>query len=568
MSESGGEILLNLLHNCGIEYIFCSPGTEWTAVWEGLAKRQSQGDDSLKYINCRHETLAVSMAMGYAKNTGRLPAVLLHASVGALSGAVAIRNAFIGRVPMLIFAGETLQHTGDSEVRPQGWHWLGLLSDKGGPVNLVKDYVKWSNRIVSEHTLIDSIYRGCQIAKTLPRGPVFLSMTTGIMTGSFTNPEYAQRCPVVTPTVPAESDLKEVIKRLIQSENPIIVTEHTGKTPEIVGKLTEFAELLNIPVFESSLPYYANFPKDHHLYMGYNVSEAIREADMIFAVGTITPWYPPSAISGRHVNIIQMNEAPYFENLPYHGYLSDITITADIDQGLTALLKVLRSENNNLQTKSSRHNEKRELLSKRHDEILSQWRKEAEQEKDNTPVSARWLLYLTKKILPFNAIIMDETLTHTRFVHQYTGTPGGYYKSAYGGLGVGIGEATGVKLANPDRPVVLVVGDGAFNYNPVLAGLGLSQEYQLPLIILILDNGGYGAMRLGFQRLYPEGWAARYGKFYGVDITPAPDYTKIAEAFGAYGEKLTVSHEIEPALRRALERLEEGKTTLLDVILT
>jgi acetolactate synthase-1/2/3 large subunit len=567
MSESGGEILLNLLHSYGVEYIFCSPGTEWTAVWEGLAKRQSQGDNSLKYINCRHETLAVSMAMGYAKNTGQLPAVLLHTSVGALSGSVAIRNAFIGRVPMLIFAGETMQHTGDTEVRPQGWHWLGLLSDKGGPVNLIKDYVKWSNRIVSEHTLIDSIYRGCQIARTSPRGPVFLSVTTDIMTRSFDIPKFTRTYPAIAAAAPVENDLKEVIKRLIQSENPIIVTEHTGKTPVIVNKLTELAELLNIPVFESSLPYYANFPKDHPLYMGYNVSEAIREVDTIFVVGTITPWYPPSAISGSHAYIIQMNEAPYFENLPYHGYRSDITITADIEQGLTALLEILRSEKDSLQTKSPRQNEKRELLSKRHNEMISQWQKEAEQEKDNTPISARWLLYLTRKTLPANTIIMDETLTHTRFVHQYTGTPGGYYKSAYGGLGVGMGEAGGVKLANPDRPVVLVVGDGAFNYNPVLAGLGMYQEYQLPLIILILDNGGYGAMRLGFQRLYPEGWAARHGKYYGVDITPAPDYVKIAEAFGAYGEKLTVSHEIEPALKRALKRLEEGKTTLLDVIL-
>jgi acetolactate synthase-1/2/3 large subunit len=568
MSESGGEILLNLLHSYGVEYIFCSPGTEWTAVWEGLAKRQSQGDDSLKYINCRHETLAVSMAMGYAKNTGKLPAVLLHASVGALSGAVAIRNAFIGRVPMLIFAGETLQHTGDTEVRPQGWHWLGLLSDKGGPVNLIKDYVKWSNRIVSEHTLIDSIYRGCQIARTSPRGPVFLSMTTDIMTRSFANPEYAQRYPVVTPTIPAESDLKEAVKRLIQSENPIIVTEHTGKKPGIVSKLTELAELLNIPVFESSLPYYANFPKDHPLYMGYNVSEAIQEADTVFAVGAITPWYPPSAISRSHAYIIQMNEAPYFENLPYSGYRSDITITADIEQGLATLLRVIYSEKEIVQLLPYRKSERYDRLQAKHNEMLSEWQKEAEQEKDNTPISARWLLYLTRKTLPSDAIIIDETLTHTRLVHQYTGIPGGYYKSAYGGLGVGMGEAAGVKLANPDRPVVLIAGDGAFNYNPVLAGLGLYQEYQLPLIILILDNGGYGAMRLGFQRLYPEGWAARHGKYYGVDITPAPDYAKIAEAFGAYGEKLTVSHEIEPALKRALKRLEEGKTTLLDAILT
>ena len=568
MSESGGEILLNLLHDHDVEYIFCSPGTEWTAVWEGLAKRQSQGYNSLKYINCRHETLAVSMAMGYAKNTGKLPAVLLHASVGALSGAVAIRNAFIGRVPMLIFAGETLQHTGDTEVRPQGWHWLGLLSDKGGPVNLVKNYVKWSNRIVSEHTLIDSINRGCQIARTSPRGPVFLSVTTDIMTRSFTNPEYAKRYPVVTSTISAENDLQEAAKHLLQSKKPMIITEHTGRTPGIVNKLTELAELLNIPVYESSLPYYANFPKDSPLYAGYNVSEALPKSDTILVVGAITPWYPPSAISGSQACIIQMNEAPCFENLPYHGYPGDIVITADIEQGLAALLKVVRSEKDNLQTTLSTQNEKRETLSNQHDDMISQWQKEAEDEKDDTPISARWFLYQVRKMLPPDAVIMDETLTHSRLVHQYTGIPGGYYKSAYGGLGVGMGEAAGVKLANPDRPVVLIIGDGAFNYNPVLAGLGLYQEYQIPIIILILNNGGYGAMKLGYQRLYPEGSAVSQNTFLGTDITPAPDYIKIAEAFGAHGERLTIPSQIEPALKHALARLDEGKTTLLDVILT
>jgi acetolactate synthase-1/2/3 large subunit len=568
MSESGGDMILNLLQNCGIKYIFCSPGTEWTPVWEGLVKRRSQGDDSLKYVNCRHETLAVSMAMGYAKATGRLPAVLLHASVGALSGSVAIRNAFIGRVPMIILTGETIEHTGDAEVRAQGWHWLGLLSDIGGPANLVRDYVKWSNRINSVKILTDSIYRGCQIAQTSPRGPVFLSVATDVMQRSWDNPETTRHYPRVIPNPPAEDDLKEAAGQLIQSKNPIIITEHTGRSPGIVSKLTELAEILNIPVYEGSLPYYANFPKSSPLYAGYNVTEALPEADTILVVGAITPWYPPLAISGSPARIIQMNEAPCFENLPYYGYRCDISITTDIEQGLTTLLEVLQIGKDNLHTTSSRQHEKREALSKKHDKMISQWQKEAEQEKDNTPISARWFLHQMRKIIPHDAIIMDETLTHSRFVHQYTGIPGGYYKSAYGGLGVGMGEAAGVKLANINKPVVLVTGDGAFNYNPVLAGLGLCQEYQLPLIIIILNNGGYGAMKLGYQRLYPEGHAIRQNIYHGVNITPAPDYARIAEAFNGNGERLTNPSEIKPALKRALERLEEGKTSLLDVILT
>jgi len=138
MTISGGEIFLDLLQSYGVEYIFCSPGTEWTPVWEALLKRYAQGDNSLKYINCRHEMLAVSVAMGYAEVTGRLPAVLLHSGAGVLHGSMAIRNACIAKVPMVVFSGETYEHTGDAEVKPQGWHWLGLLSDIGGPESFLK----------------------------------------------------------------------------------------------------------------------------------------------------------------------------------------------------------------------------------------------------------------------------------------------------------------------------------------------------------------------------------------------------------------------------------------------
>jgi acetolactate synthase-1/2/3 large subunit len=565
MSLSGGEILLDLLKSQGVEYIFCSPGTEWTPVWEGLVRRWSQGDDSLKYINCRHEILAISMAMGYAETTGRLPAVLLHASVGALNGALAIRNARLAGVPMLIFSGETRKHRTDDEVSAQGWHWLGLLSDRGGPPSLVKDYVKWSNSIDSRDSLFDSVYRGCQIARTAPHGPVFLSIATDILIRSLEGPANYRSCPVPVVTEPRVSDLEKAARLLIDSRQPVIFTEHTGKTRETVSKLTELAELLNIPVFESSLPYYANFPKNSPMYMGSNFTEMLKKADTVFVVEAITPWYPPSAIEESNATVIQMSETPWHENLPYWGYHADLSIVTNIEQGLTALLNIIRTQ---CKGKPTRPDKKRlEALRANHDDILRQWETEVTTEKDNKPISAKWFLYQADKILPDNAVILDETLTHTRYVHRYLGRPGGYLKSAYGSLGVGLGESAGVKLASPDRPVIHVVGDGAFNYNPVLAGLGLCQEYDIPLIIMIMDNGGYMAMKLGFDIRYPQGWAVSQNTFPGVDITPPPDYIKIAEAFGARGEKLTDPDEIAPTLNRALEHLAKGTTTLLDVIL-
>ena len=110
MGVSGGDILLEVFRTHGIEYIFCSPGSEHFPIWESLARRYAQGDKTLKYINCRHEVLAVSMAQTYAQTTGRLPAVLLHAGVGPLNAAMAIRIAHRGSVPMIICCGDTADY--------------------------------------------------------------------------------------------------------------------------------------------------------------------------------------------------------------------------------------------------------------------------------------------------------------------------------------------------------------------------------------------------------------------------------------------------------------------------
>ncbi len=115
--------------------------------------------------------------------------------------------------------------------------------------------------------------------------------------------------------------------------------------------------------------------------------------------------------------------------------------------------------------------------------------------------------------------------------------------------------------------MIFLVGDGTFNYSPVLAGLGLCQEYNLPILIIVLNNGGYITMRQGYHSYFPDGWAASHKAYLGVDITPGPDYTKVAEAFDAYGERLEEPADIEPALNRVLQQIVQGRAALLDVIL-
>ncbi len=562
MTISGGELLLDLFQACGIEYIFCSPGTEWTPVWEGLLKRRERGDASLKYINCRDEALAISMAQGYVEVSGVLPAVLLHAGVGPLHGAMAMRNALSARVPMIIFGGETCEHCGDDEVLAQGFHWLGLLSDIGGPAAQVKSYVKWSNEVQSRDGLADSVYRGCQIARSAPAGPVFVSVPSELLLRS--GAESTQPCPVATQVEPCLADLQAVAVQLVHARQPVIIAENAGRDPAAVKNLVALAEALSIPVFESSLPYASSFPKKNPLYMGVNVAEALREADVVFVVDSVTPWYPPAAGPPESAKVIVLDEAPLHERLPFWGYRVDTVITAATTPALEALVDLVRGETRG---ETPDYRKRRQYWRGKHDEMVARLEQEALAGLNKKPIAARWFLRALEKSLPPESILVDETVMHTRAVHAYLAEPGRYIKAAYGGLGVGMGEALGVKLARPDRPVVLMIGDGAFNYNPALAALGLGQEYGLPVFIIIFDNGGYQAMKWGHQRLYPQGIAMTRDAYLGVDITPAPDYMKIAGAFRAYGERLEEPGNIEEVIKRCLDRIARGNTALLDVVL-
>jgi acetolactate synthase-1/2/3 large subunit len=566
MVITGGDILLDVFKSHGVEYIFCSPGTEWLPVWESLAKRHSQGDDTLKYINCRHEALAVSMAMGYSNATGHLSVVLLHAAVGPLNGAMAIRAAYRAQAPMLILTGDTSGFGEDEDDRGEGGRWIASLSDIGGNDTSVRTYVKWSGSITSKETLLGSIHRGCGIAQAPPKGPVFIAIPWEMLL----KPQPQLRIPPASPAArlpePRPGDLQEVANCLLESKQPIILTEHAGEKPEVIPSLVELAELLSIPVFESLSPRFTNFPKEHPLYCGFDATGALPEADTIFIVGATTPWLPSSTFPKDGTKVILVDADPLKQLLPYWGYRLDLSVTADIGQWLAALVAIIRDRLHGPDQSAPHHWERFERWQTKHEQLMEIWQAEALAGQHNKPISPKWFLYTTSKIVPDDSIILEETITHRVFIHRYLARPGTYVRIV-GGLGIGLGVAIGTKLAHPKQPVIFMVGDGTLNYNPALAALGACQEYQLPILTVVMNNGSYAAMRNAYLRHCPQGWAVSHNTLFGVDIAPRPDYTKIAEAFDVYGERVEAPDDIEPALNRALEQITMGRAALLDVIL-
>jgi len=120
-------------------------------------------------------------------------------------------------------------------------------------------------------------------------------------------------------------------------------------------------------------------------------------------------------------------------------------------------------------------------------------------------------------------------------------------------------------VARPDELVVTVLGDGAFNYNPVTAALGFQLEYQAPVLMAIINNESYASMKGGIEKFYPQGWAAQTGVYHGASIAPAPEYAQLATAAGGYGERVTDPGEIGAATRRAVEAVRAGQPAIVDI---
>ncbi len=173
---TGAHAIVDALIGAGVDHIFSSPGSEWAPLWEVLAELRATGRPVPAFSSVRHEELAVSMATGYAKASGRLPAVVLHTTVGTLHATMALRTATHERVPMVGVAGGSVGYGELPGVHPGG-QWLNHLADLGGPAALVERTVKWAVGEPQPDRLAATVARACDIARAEPRGPAFVAVS-------------------------------------------------------------------------------------------------------------------------------------------------------------------------------------------------------------------------------------------------------------------------------------------------------------------------------------------------------------------------------------------------------
>jgi acetolactate synthase-1/2/3 large subunit len=556
----GGDAILEAIRDLRVEYILSSPGTEWASIWEAMANQIHEGRDGPKFMDCWHETLAVNIACGYTLATGRMQAVLLHAGSGLLQGLMGVHGSLIAGVPMLVISGESITYGEEPGFDP-GRQWADNLSIVGGPQRLIEPLVKFACQAASPHTVYWSIVRAGEMAQREPVGPTYLSIPHETMMAPWTRPEKRREVPPAPKLVSAPGDIRTVAELLAKAQNPVVFTEAAGREPEAFAAVVALSDKVALPVVEKPGALFANFPKDHPMHQGHDFNKFWSDTDLALVIDTRTPWYPPSKRPPNAV-VVDIDTVPHRPYMAYQAHQADIYLEGDTASVLSGLAEALDA----IALDESRVADRRARLQASHDELADRRRAQQAAARRKSSIDPIWLCAALNKALPDDTIYVDEVTTHTNLLREHiTLNKPRCLFTRQGGLGQGLGLSLGLKLASPERLVVTLIGDGGFLYNPVLQSFGAARDFSLPIMVVIFNNGKYAAMQNMHKRLYPTGTAVESDMYFGTFIN-RPDYVKVIEAFGGYGDRVESPDLLVAALKRGHEAIRSGKTALLDVV--
>jgi acetolactate synthase-1/2/3 large subunit len=557
--QDGGEAILQALRSLNIEYVISSPGSEWPSLWEALARQKHSGTAGPTYLDCGHETLAVSMATGYTQVTGRMQAVVLHAGAGLMQGCMAIYGARSMEIPMLVMSGESLGY-GEGEFDP-GPQWYRNLNVVGGPQRLVEPIVKVALQSPSVDTLYHSVVRCGEIAQRTPQGPAYLCVSMESMIEEWSRPDAMRAVPPPPISQPCPADIATVAALLAKARHPFILVENAGSDRAAFDALVALAELAAIPVLDAPGACVSNFPKSHELYLGLDAAPYLDEMDVALLVENEAPWYPPSN-TPKQARIVAIGDSPLKDTLVYQVTAADHYLEGDVATTLRLLTEALEKQTVDTAAIAGR----RARCKQRHDSRQKSLEAAELKAAADTSITVPLVARLLRDAAP-DAIYVDETIVHARLIRDHVNwdEPFGFFR-APSGLGQALGYALGIKLALPKRPVIVTIGDGTFLYNPVPSALAFADEHKLPLLILVFNNAKYAAMQYYHDKFYPSGTAVANKDYYGVDLKGIK-YEQAAAMVDGYSRRAETPAELKAALDEALAFMASGKSAIINMIM-
>jgi acetolactate synthase-1/2/3 large subunit len=556
----GGEGLLEAFRALDIEHVFSSPGSEWAPVWEAFARQRRDGTTGPTYYDLTHETLAVGMATGYFLCARRLAAVLLHAGPGLLQGANAIHGALLAGAPMLVCSSESVTY-GEYDGPDPGSQWYRNLSVVGGPHTFAAPWVKWSQQVPGVDTLYEITLRAAEIAQRSPTGPVYLNVPLEALLADWKAPKVRKQVPPRGARVSPQAEIEAVAAKLKAAKNPVIITESAGRDPGAFEALVKLADELAIPVIEPQSTICVNFPKDHPLYQGNDVSQA-QGADLVLLVAARSPWYPPSNSQAPDAEIIVIDDVPQRPHIVYQVLHADRYLEGEVGTTLAALHAAVAGGADQTLTES-----RRSRWTAAHNELAAGIEADEQKAEANTEkITPALLVKVLREELDDETVFVDETITHSRIIQRHLrwNAPDKWFY-VQGGLGQGTGVALGVKKALPEKPVVFTVGDGSFLYNPIVQALMASKDLKLPLLIVVFNNRQYLSMKFNHLRFYPDGAAVAGNDFDGVDLSTQPPLSEFGAPFGMPGYEVSNPSQLRTVIREAAAVVAGGSTAIVNV---
>jgi benzoylformate decarboxylase len=545
---SGKRAFLALLKQEGVDILFGNPGTTELPLMDALAV-----ESGLRYILGLQEAAVLAMADGHAQASGKLTVVNLHVAPGLGNAMGMLYDAQKAGSPLLVTAGQHDQSFTFSE--PLLWADLPTIA---------RPLVKWASEVRSLADLPRTIHRAAKTALAPPTGPVFLSLPADVLNAEADIDLGAPSR--VAPRLRGDRAAIEAAAALLAAaERPVLIAGDSVAQSGAHAELVALAETLGAPVWAEGVPSTASFPASHPLFRGAMVRsqtiirDILRQHDLLFSVGgDLFTLSLPSEIDAMppDLPIIQLDTDSWELG---KNYPARIAILGDPKATLPEITEAVAERMS--AARKARAGDRlaalRRTIAAQRAELVATARAEAGKQ----PIRPLALLQAIGEALPSEAIIIDETISSGAGLRQFlkSDDPSSFYGMRGGGIGWGLPAAVGVKLAQPGRPVVALIGDGSALYT--CQALWTAAHDRIAVVFVILNNSSYRILKQRTNAL--KGHAAQTDRYVGMDLEdPAIDFVGLARSLGVAASR---ARTIEEALDQLRDGLASDGPVLIDV---
>ena len=519
-ARTGGQILVDQLRIHGIDHVFCVPGESYLAVLDALH------DADVHVTVCRQEGGAMMMAEAHGKLTGRPAACFVTRGPGATNATPGIHIASHDSTPVLVFVGQI-----ERGVRERGA--LQELDYRAA----FSHFVKWVTEIDDARRIPEIISRAVHTSMSGRPGPVMIALPEDMLVDKVVCEDGLAAQEIAA--TPGADQMARTLELLSQAERPLVVLGGTRWNAQAVADFAQWASASNVPV-TVSLRRQMLFPSSNEAFVGDlgfgpnpALVEQVKNADLIVLIGSRMSEVPSQGYTLLNVPVPKQKLIHVYPDAAELGrvYAPTLGICATPAAFVEALVR------QPLPAAESRHSYLRNLRA-----IYRQW-------SDTQAVVTPGALQMAKvmdhlnEVLPEDAIVCNGAGNYATWIHRFYHFNGFGTQLAptSGSMGYGVPAAVGAKRIFPDRTVVAFAGDGCFLMNG--QEFATAVQYELPVIVIVVDNGMFGTIRMHQEREYP-------GRVSATALRN-PDFAAYARAFGGHGERVEKTEEFAPAFARA-----------------